>query len=326
MRHPASALRRRCLGALAALAAVGARATPAADAGFPQPVRLVVPMRWASARTWWRAAWATSSRQWGNRCGWTTGRARRASSPSTRCGARRRPTLFVADTATLVVNRCCTSLPYDPQRDLQPLSLLFRATFLVWVGGGSRFATLAGLMAAARREPGRVSYGSLGNGHASQVAIETFASAADIRLLHVPFKDAGALFAAVAAGEVDFTAFSMNTLAGLMAAGRMRPLAVAAPHRLPSHPSIPTLAEAGGPAIAMQPWAALVTVAGVPPGTLEPLQRGIAAALASSEVLARAAQAGFEITPSTPQALRERMAADRAQTEPLLREGRISAV
>lgn len=331
MRHPASALRRRCLGALAALAAVGARATPAADAGFPhRPVRLVVPYAVGiGPDVVARSVGDQLSRQWGQPV-WVDNRPG-ASGIIAFNEVRRTPpdghTLFVADTATLVVNPLLhTSLPYDPQRDLQPLSLLFRATFLVWVGGGSRFATLAGLMAAARREPGRVSYGSLGNGHASQVAIETFASAADIRLLHVPFKDAGALFAAVAAGEVDFTAFSMNTLAGLMAAGRMRPLAVAAPHRLPSHPSIPTLAEAGGPAIAMQPWAALVTVAGVPPATLEPLQRGIAAALASSEVLARAAQAGFEITPSTPQALRERMAADRAQTEPLLREGRISAV
>jgi tripartite-type tricarboxylate transporter receptor subunit TctC len=234
-------------------------------------------------------------------------------------------TLFLADTATLAVNPLLhATLPYDPVRDLVPLSLMFRATFLIWVGTPSRLRSIGDLLAAARRAPDSVSYGSLGNGHASHVAIESFARAADVRMLHVPFKDAGTLFAAVASGEVDFTAFGMNSVAGLMAAGRMRPLAVASARRLASHPEIPTLREAGGPPVDMHPWAALVTVAGTPPATLEQLQRDIVAALASAEVRKRAEQAGFEITPSTPQALRERIAADSALYEPLVVEGRVA--
>jgi tripartite-type tricarboxylate transporter receptor subunit TctC len=234
-------------------------------------------------------------------------------------------TLFLADTATLAVNPLLhASLPYDPARDLVPLSLLFQATFLIWVGGTSRFRNLADLIDAARRAPGTVSYGTLGNGHASHVAIESFARAAGLRMLHVPFKDAGALFTAVAAGEVDFTAFSMNSLAGLMTAGRLRPLAVAAATRLGSHPEIPTLPEAGGPAVSMHPWAALVAVAGTPAPVLEQLQRDIVAALDHPDVRRRAEQAGFEITPSTPQALRERIAADIASYGTLVSEGRIA--
>jgi tripartite-type tricarboxylate transporter receptor subunit TctC len=234
-------------------------------------------------------------------------------------------TLFLADTATLAVNPLLhASLPYDPARDLVPLSLLFHATFLIWVGGTSRFRNLADLIDAARRAPGTVSYGTLGNGHASHVAIESFARAAGLRMLHVPFKDAGALFTAVAAGEVDFTAFSMNSLAGLMSAGRLRPLAVAAATRLGSHPEIPTLPEAGGPAVSMHPWAALVAVAGTPAPVLEQLQRDIVAALDHPDVRRRAEQAGFEITPSTPQALRERIAADIASYGTLVSEGRIA--
>ena len=243
--------------------------------------------------------------------------------------ARRTPadghTLFLADTATLAVNPLLhATLPYDPVRDLVPLSLMFRATFLIWVGGPSRFHSVGELLSAAQRTPGSISYGTLGNGHASHVAIESFARAANLRMLHVPFKDAGTLFAAVASGEVDFTAFGMNSVAGLMAAGRMRPLAVAASRRLPSHPDIPTLREAGGPAVDMHPWAALVTVAGTPAPTLEQLQRDIVAALDHPEVRKRAEQAGFEITPSTPQALRERVAADSALYAPLVSEGRVA--
>ncbi len=205
-----------------------------------------------------------------------------------------------------------------------PLTLLFRATFLIWVGGGSRFGTLGELIAAARKMPGGISYGSLGHGHASQVAIESFARAAGLRLLHVPFKEAGALFSAVANGEVDFTAFGMNSLAGLYAAGRVRPLAVASAERLPGHAAIPTLSEAGGPAVTMHPWAALVAVTGTPAPVVAQLQRDIAMALDDPEVRRQAETAGFEITPSTPEALRQRIATDTALYGPLVDEGRVA--
>lgn len=236
-------------------------------------------------------------------------------------------TLYLADTATLAVNPLIhDNLPYDPVRDLVPLTLLFHATFLIWVGGGSRFRSLGDLLAAARAKPESVSYASLGNGHASQVAVEMFARAAGIRLLHVPFKDAGSLFGAVAKTDVDFTAFSLNTLSGLMAAGRMRPLAVAAARRLPALPDLPTLPEAGGPAVTMHPWAALVALAGTPQPVLDQLQRDVVAALGSPEVRQRGEAAGFDITPSTPQALRDRIEADKALYRPLVLEGRVSRV
>jgi tripartite-type tricarboxylate transporter receptor subunit TctC len=236
-------------------------------------------------------------------------------------------TLYLADTATMVVNPLINgSLPYDPVRDLAPLTLLFRATFLILVGGESRFTGVAQMLEAARREPGRVSYASLGNGHASQVAIETLARAAGVRLLHVPFKDAGALFTAVAAGEVDFTAFSLNTVAGLVQRGKIRPLAVAARARLKELPQLPTLADAGAPAVEMHPWAGLVAPAGTPAPVLEQLQRDVVAAIDSPEVRQRIETLGFELTPSTPQQLRARAEADRALYAPLVREGRVSTL
>ena len=233
-------------------------------------------------------------------------------------------TLFLADTATLAVNPLLhATLPYDPVHDLVPLTLLFRATFLLWVGADSRFNNVAALLDAARRGRGAVSYATLGNGHASHVAIETFARAADLRMLHIPFKDVGAMLTAVASGDVDFTAIGMNTASGLMASGRLRPLAVAARRRLASHPDIPTLPEAGGPAVEMHPWAALVAVARTPPAVLEQLRRDLAVVLDAADVRERALAAGFEITPSTAQALSERIDADVALYAPLIREGRV---
>jgi len=234
-------------------------------------------------------------------------------------------TLFVADTATMVVNPLINaSLPYDPERDLVPLTLLFRATFALLVGGDSRWRSIAELLAAARERTESVSYASLGNGHATHVAIESMAHAAKVRFLHVPFKDAGALFTAVAGGEVDFTAFSMNTAAGLLARGKLRSLAVAAHQRLKDHPQLPTLAEAGGPALEMRPWAGLVAVAGTPPARLQQLQRDLVAAIDSPELRARIEPLGFELLPTTAQQFRARIDADLAMYAPLVREGRVA--
>lgn len=234
-------------------------------------------------------------------------------------------TLLLADTATLAVNPLLhSSLPYDVRRDLVPLTELFRATFVLWTGGKGRFATLAAMLEAARATPGSVSYASLGNGHASHVAIEAFARDAGLRLLHVPFRDAGSLTSTLAGGDVDFTAFGYNTVAGLAATGRLRALAVAARRRLADHPEIPTVAEAGGPPTEMHPWAGLVTVAGTPAPLVQRLHDDLVDAMGSDEVLARARTAGFEITPSSPQALLARIAEDAARYAPLVDEGRIA--
>jgi len=319
-----------CRRALLAAAACGALpcARSAETALFPRrTVRMVVPYSVGiGPDVVARSLAAALSQRWGQTV-WVDNKPG-ASGIVAFGEVRRTPadghTLFLADTATLAVNPLLhAALPYDPARDLVPLSLMFRATFLIWVGSPSRLKGIDELMAAARRTPNSVSYGTLGNGHASHVAIESFARAAGVRMLHVPFKDAGALFVAVALGEVDFTAFGMNSVAGLMDAGRMRPLAVASARRLASHPDIPTLREAGGPPVDMHPWAALVTVAGTPAAALAQLQRDVVAALDSAEVRQRSEQAGFEITPSTPQALRERIAADSALYAPLVSEGRV---
>jgi len=323
-----AAMNRRAL--LSALAALGSGPLRAArgDAFPTQAVRLVVPYSVGiGPDVVARSVAERLSRQWQqpvlveNKPG--------ASGIVAFGDVRRTPadghTLYLADTATLAVNPLLhDTLPYDPVRDLVPLTLLFRATFLLWVGGGSRFRSVVELQDTARRAPGSVTYGTLGNGHASHVAVESFAHAAGLRMLHIPFKDAGSLFTAVASGDVDFTTFGMNSVAGLMAAGKLRPLAVAAKQRLASHPGIPTLAEAGGPPVEMHPWAALVALAGTPAPVLAQLQKDIGAVLLEPEVRSRAEAAGFEITPSTPQGLRERIAADVALYRPLVSEGRIA--
>ena len=174
-------------------------------------------------------------------------------------------TLFIGDAGTLVVNPLIQrELPYDPVRDFVPITRLLRATFFILTGQTSRFGGMGELLAVARAQPGVVTYASLGNGHPSHVAIESLAAESDVTLLQVPFKDAGAAFTAVVNNDVDFMAFSWNSVSGLIKAGKLRPLAVAVNARSSEAPQVPTLAEAGAPPVEMRPWAALVAPAQTP--------------------------------------------------------------
>jgi tripartite-type tricarboxylate transporter receptor subunit TctC len=235
-------------------------------------------------------------------------------------------TLFVADAGSMAANPLLHSnLPYDPHKDFAPISTLFHATFVIWVRTESRFRAMQDMLIEARAQPGKVSYASLGNGHPSQLAVETMARAAEVEFLHVPFRDAGAMFTALVTGDVDFTTVSTNSAAPLVKAGKLRPLAVAARERLREFPEIPTLPQAGGPPVLMQPWAALVAVAGTPQPILDAIHREVVAALNQPDIRARIEAIGFDVIPSTPQELTVLIRRDADIYAPLIKSGRVRA-
>ena len=201
--------------------------------------------------------------------------------------------------------------------------LLLIVALTIWRGFQRFLARQADHRRQARREPRSVSYASFGNGHPSHVAVESFARAAGIEMLHVPFKDSGTQLAAVANGEVDFTTLAMFTVMPLIKAGRLRPLAVAARRRLAEYPDLPTVAEAGGPMVEMRPWAGLVARAGTPAPLLEQIHRDVLTALMEDGVRSRIEGAGFQLAPSTPQQMHDLIVADSAEYAVLVREGRV---
>jgi tripartite-type tricarboxylate transporter receptor subunit TctC len=107
-----------------------------------------------------------------------------------------------------------------------PLPRLCCATFLLWTNGSNPHRTLADLLARARLAPDAVPTATLGNGHDSHVAMKSLARATGVQMLHAPFKDTGALLVALDSGDVDITPIGQNSVAGLMASGRLRAHAV----------------------------------------------------------------------------------------------------
>lgn len=214
---------------------------------------------------------------------------------------------------------------YDPLRDFEPLTTVFRATFALLVGAQANFPDLAALISQARQAPGRISYGSLGNGHVSQVAVERLAEQIGTTFHHVPFRDGAQLMTSVAQGDVDFTAISMHSAAGFVKGGRLRALAVAGARRLKDWPALATLPEAGGPALEMTPWAALMLPAGAPPGVAQTLRTALLDALGDPAVRAKVESMGFEVLPGTPAQLVELIRAETDLAHRLIRLGRLSA-
>lgn len=319
------------LGPAALLAAggLGPWVASRADEAFPvRPVRVVVPFSVGlGPDVVMRVLAEHLARRWGrpvlidNRPG--------ASGIVALLEARNAPrdghTLVLGEAGSLAVLPVLRRpVGYDPLRDFEPLTTVFRATFALLVGAQARFADLAALIAQARQAPGRVSYASLGNGHASQVAVERLAEQIGATLHHVPFRDGAQLLTAVAQGDVDFTAISMHSAAGFVKGGRLRPLAVAGAQRLKDWPELATLPQAGGPALEMTPWAALMLPAGAPPGVVQVLRTALIDALADPAVRAKVESMGFEVLPGSPAQVVELIRAETDLAHRLIRLGRLS--
>jgi tripartite-type tricarboxylate transporter receptor subunit TctC len=158
--------------------------------------------------------------------------------------------------------------------------------------------TFAEFLAYARQHPGDVRYASAGIGSYQQVNSEILAKRAGIRLLHVPYKDGGSgMLKDLVSGEVQVSWFNITNPVGMIKAGRVRALAVAAPQRLPTHPDVPTIAEVGFPGIRAAQWVAGFAPSAVPAEIVETLHRAFVRA-ASAPAMQEALQKGGMVAPA----------------------------
>jgi len=157
--------------------------------------------------------------------------------------------------------------------------------------------TFAEFIAYAKQNPGKVRYGSAGAGSYQQINTEVLAKRAGIELLHIPFRDGGSgILRDLGNGDIHVTWFNITNPVGMMKAGRVRPLAIAAPQRLPQYPDVPTIAEVGFPGIKAAQWVAAYAPAGVPSEIIETLHAAYTKAVTVPE-LEDAFQKGGMIAP-----------------------------
>ena len=192
------------------------------------------------------------------------------------------------------------TLPFDVERDLRSVGLVAR-TGMILVASSKMPPTLAGLIAQAKAQPGKITYGSGGPGSISHIVGEAFAKAAGISLLHVPYKGNGPALADLAGGHVDLLFDGFLATNPLVQQGKAQILALSAPQRSAMGPQVPTFAEAGLPDYQAYTWNNLFAPAATPQPVIDRLNRALNQALAQPGLQQRLAQGGSEpLGPSTP--------------------------
>lgn len=213
---------------------------------------------------------------------------------------------------------------YDMFRDFAPVSQVAAAPYLMAVSLQLPVTSVAELIAYAKANPGKLAYGSSGVSTLQQLATELFASIVGIKLLHVPYKGIGAAFPDMIAGRTPMTISSMASLAGLIRANRLRPLAVTTTQRTAMLPDVPTMIEAGIPGFVVTQWHGIVAPAGTPRAVVDRLYQGIAKSLQHPDVIARIAADGTEGVGSSPQQFAAHLKAERTKWIRAIKQAGIS--
>jgi len=195
-------------------------------------------------------------------------------------------------------------LPYDPIRDFVPISLIATIPFVLTVNSSVPARSAKELIALARSQPGKLTYGTTGVGTPHHLSMEMLRSATGIDVVQVPYKGAGALVPALVSGEITMTIGALSSLLPHIRAGRVRALGTAAAARTPALPDVPSIAEAAGlPGYDMVSWFGVLAPAGTPGPIIARLNTEINRIIQNPQVAKeRLAPVGLEPVGSTPEA------------------------
>jgi tripartite-type tricarboxylate transporter receptor subunit TctC len=202
------------------------------------------------------------------------------------------------------------NMPFDPMSDLVPVAPLTSSPVVVAINARVPAANLAELIELARREPGKLNYGSAGPGTIPHLSGELFAQSAKVRLTAVHYRGAGPALTDLLAGQVQVIFVGLGVVRSHMAAGTVRVLAVSQPERLSGAPEIPTAAEAGLPAFEINTWFGIVAPKGTPERIIGTLVREIHAMQDDPSVQKRLSDSGLEPLKESPDQFRARMLRD----------------
>lgn len=193
-----------------------------------------------------------------------------------------------------------TSLPYDAQRDLEPIAMFGAQPSVLVAAPGKGFKTVADLIAAAKAKPGTLNFASAGIGSASHIAGERFRLAAGINVQHVPYRGPVEALADVMTGRIDFYFLPLAPALPLINQGKVVALAVSTPKRAPALPDVPTISEAGYPDATYLFWGGISAPAKTPRAIVDRLNAAVNKALEVPSLREKLAHLGVQPMPMTP--------------------------
>jgi tripartite-type tricarboxylate transporter receptor subunit TctC len=233
-------------------------------------------------------------------------------------------TLLLAPTAHAINPSLMAKLPYDTLRDVKAVSLLGVGYNILVVAQNHAARSVRDIIAAAKAQPGKLTYASSGTAGATHLTGELFRVMAGINILHVPYKGAPASLTALVGGETDFSFSSMASTLPLVRGGRLRALGVSSPERWPTLPEVPTVAEAGVPGYESSSWQGLFGPARLAPEIVNLLHREVAEIAKSADMHKRLSAEGLLPRGTSPKAFESFIADEIAKWSKVTRAAGIS--
>ncbi len=215
-------------------------------------------------------------------------------------------------------------LPFDAIRDFTPISVIGSTPLVLVVNARVPAKNVQELVALLKARPDGFNYASSGNGTILQLAAEMFLDEAHVKARHVPYKGTGPMITDLIAGQVEMGVVALNAVAPHLKNGTLRAIGLCGATRSPAAPEIPTIAEQGLPAYAVEGWFAVVGPAGLAPAEVKRLQAAFAKAFTSPDVLDAMKKQGNTINPGTPEAAARFFQSEAARYAALVRKANVS--
>ena len=197
-------------------------------------------------------------------------------------------TILITSSGPLAINPTLyRKITYDPLRDYAAIGRINTSAMYLATHANMPVSNLQEMIAYVKARPGKISYGSGGSGVTAHIAMEMLKKAANLDLLHIPYKGSPAMLTALIGGQVDFCFEPSTSLLPLAKAGRVKLLGISTSKRSESTPDVPTIAEQGLPEFEAMTWAGLLAPAGTPTSIVDTLNRALNTALNQPDVIAR---------------------------------------
>ncbi len=215
--------------------------------------------------------------------------------------------------ALAITRHMVTKLPYDIERDFQPIAQVTRGQMLLAVSPALPVHSVKELIDYAKKNPGKLSNASSSNGSPGHVGAELFKFMTGTQIVHIPYRGGSLAINDLIAGHVDMMLESLQSIAPFARSGKVRALAVSGDHRSPSFPNLPTVAEAGVTGYVAATWTGVIAPAGIPRHIVDKLNAAINKALTSEAFLEKFSKFGDEPGGGTPEEFAATMRADSAK-------------
>lgn len=216
-------------------------------------------------------------------------------------------------------------MPYDTLKDLSPIGMVASSQHVLVVNNNVPARNLKELISVAKAKPGKLTYGSAGNGSTFHMSAELFKSVANVSIVHIPYRGGGPALVDTIAGQVDMSFPVVSAAQQHVTGGKLKALAVTGSKRTPLLPDVPTAAEAGLPDYTFETWFMVFAPAGTPKPVVDKLNAALNTALATQANKDRMLKEGFEPTPTTPEAARQRLEKEMPMWARLIKQRGITA-